>query len=45
MDVLERIDCDSNDSDVSEVIEDGFSNVSNDFACELSYKLYGTISS
>ena len=45
MDVLECIDCDSNDGDVSEVAEDGFSIVSNDFVCESSYKSDGTISS
>ena len=33
------IDCESNDSDVHEVIEDGFSNVRNDFVYESSYEI------
>ena len=45
MDMLQRIDCELNDSDVHEVIEDGFSHASNDFVYELSYESVGTISS
>jgi len=46
MDVLQHIDCELNDSDVSEVTEDGLSNANNEADhCELSYELDVTISS